>query len=72
MSDHTPVIEYVDVDGINLRVAVQRGHGGGIPLLIFNGIGANFELVFPFMAAMDGKEIIILDRDGLASKSGNF
>ena len=62
---HRPVIEYVDVDGINLRVAIQRGHGGGTPLLIFNGIGANFELVFPFMAAMDGKEIIIFDIPGV-------
>jgi hypothetical protein len=50
-----PKIEYVDVEGVRLRVATQAGSGGGVPLLIFNGIGANFELVFPFMEAMDGK-----------------
>ena len=47
-----PQIEFVDVDGVRLRVATQAGNGSGLPLLIFNGIGANFELVFPFMEAM--------------------
>ena len=60
-----PKIEYVDVDGVRLRVATQAGSGGGVPLLIFNGIGANFELVFPFMEAMDGIEMIIFDIPGI-------
>lgn len=62
---HRPVIEYVEVDGIHLRVAVQAGNGQGTPLLIFNGVGANFELVFPFMEALDGKEMIIFDIPGI-------
>jgi poly(3-hydroxyoctanoate) depolymerase len=62
----SPVIEYVEVDGINLRVATQRGRaGGGTPLLIFNGIGANFEVVFPFIEALDGKEVVIFDIPGI-------
>ncbi|MGQ0836658.1 MAG: poly(3-hydroxyalkanoate) depolymerase, partial [Gammaproteobacteria bacterium] len=57
--------QFVDVDGIMLRVAIQRGSGGGVPLLLFNGIGANFELMFPFMAALDDKEIIVFDVPGV-------
>ncbi len=62
---HKPVVEFIDVDGVRLRVATQQGAGGGTPLLIFNGIGANFELVFPFMEAMDGTEMIIFDVPGI-------
>ena len=54
-----PLVEYVDVDGVMLRVATRPGEG--VPLLLFNGIGANFELVFPFMDALRDKEIIIFD-----------
>ena len=57
-----PLIEYVDVDGVMLRVATRPG--SGVPLLLFNGIGANFELVFPFMDALPGKEIVIFDIPG--------
>jgi poly(3-hydroxyalkanoate) depolymerase len=60
-----PGIEYLDVDGVRIRVAIQAGDGRGSPLLIFNGIGANFELVFPFMEAMDGIEMIIFDVPGI-------
>ena len=61
---HQPVVEFIDVDGVTLRVATQRG-AGAVPLLIFNGVGANFELVFPFMEAMDGTEMIIFDIPGI-------
>ncbi|MCZ6912090.1 MAG: poly(3-hydroxyalkanoate) depolymerase [Proteobacteria bacterium] len=57
-----PSIEYVDVDGVMLRVATRPGTG--VPLLLFNGIGANFELVFPFMDALPSKEIVIFDIPG--------
>ena len=61
-----PEINFVEVDGIKLRVAVQRStSGSGTPLLIFNGIGANLEVVFPFMAALTGREIIIFDVPGI-------
>ncbi len=60
-----PGIEYVDVDGLRLRVATQAGDGRGTPLLIFNGIGANCEVVFPFMEAMDGIEMIVFDVPGI-------
>ena len=47
-----PLVEFVEVDGVNLRVATQRSNKKGstsVPLLLFNGIGANLELCFPFM-----------------------
>ena len=59
-----PHVEYIEVDGINLRVATQRGKPG-TPLLLFNGIGANLELCFPFMEAMPEKEIVIFDVPGV-------
>jgi poly(3-hydroxyoctanoate) depolymerase len=60
----TPHVEFVEVDGVNLRVATQKG-SAGLPLLLFNGIGANLELCFPFMEAMPEKEIVIFDVPGI-------
>jgi poly(3-hydroxyoctanoate) depolymerase len=59
-----PHVEFVEVDGVNLRVASQRGKAG-LPLLLFNGIGANLELCFPFMEAMPEREIVIFDVPGV-------
>ena len=56
-------IDYVDVDGVKLRYALRPGCGG-TPLLIFNGIGANLEVVSPFIDAMAGREILIFDMPG--------
>lgn len=58
-----PRIEFVDVDGVMLRVAVRPGRG--VPLLLFNGIGANLEVVFPFIAALRDREVIIFDMPGI-------
>jgi poly(3-hydroxyoctanoate) depolymerase len=60
----TPQVEYVEVDGVNLRVATQQGRANP-PLLLFNGIGANLELCFPFMEAMPEREIVIFDVPGV-------
>lgn len=60
-----PLVEFVEVDGINLRVATQKGGVGGLPLLLFNGIGANLELCYPFMEALPEKEILIFDVPGI-------
>ena len=35
------------------------------PLLIFNGIGANIELVEPFLDALDGPEAVVFDVPGV-------
>jgi poly(3-hydroxyalkanoate) depolymerase len=54
-----------DVGGQALRVAVRRGAKAQVPLLLFNGIGANIELVEPFLDALDGPEAIVFDVPGV-------
>src|SRR5215468_10054130 len=54
-----------DVGGQMLRVGVRRGEKARPPLLLFNGIGANIELVEPFLNALDGPEAIIFDVPGV-------
>src|SRR5262249_47292314 len=48
-----------------LRVGRKAGSGGGLPLLMFNGIGANIELVEPFARRMPQRALIIFDRPGV-------
>ena len=38
----------LDIDGQILRVAIRPGSSDILPLLVFNGIGANLELIKPF------------------------
>lgn len=54
-----------DVGGQILRVGVRRGEKARPPLLLFNGIGANIELIEPFLDALDGPEAIIFDVPGV-------
>jgi poly(3-hydroxyalkanoate) depolymerase len=58
-------IQTVDLDGQLLRVAIRHGSDAAPPLLIFNGIGANLELVEPFVAALEGVGVIIFDIPGV-------
>ena len=53
------------VDGQRLRVGIRRGDGESAPLLMFNGVGANLELVEPFIAAMPDVEVVIFDIPGV-------
>ncbi|MGI8451872.1 MAG: poly(3-hydroxyalkanoate) depolymerase [Streptosporangiaceae bacterium] len=41
------------VDGQPLRVSVRPGTGGGVPLLLVNGIGASLDLLQPFVDELD-------------------
>ena len=54
-----------DVGGQTLRVGVRHGEQARPPLLLFNGIGANIELVEPFLDVLDGPEAIIFDVPGV-------
>jgi hypothetical protein len=40
------------------RVSIRLASGVTPPLLIFNGIGANLELIEPFVAALEGVETV--------------
>ena len=60
-----PRIHTVEVDGQPLRVAIQPGDRDRWPLLLINGIGANLELLQPFVDALDGGiETIRVDLPG--------
>ncbi len=48
-----------------LRVGRKAGSGGGLPLLMFNGIGGNIELVEPFARMLPRRELIIFDLPGV-------
>jgi poly(3-hydroxyalkanoate) depolymerase len=57
-------IRMVEVGGQALRVGIRRGRASP-PLLIFNGIGANLELLEPFVAALDRIEVVAFDMPGI-------
>ena len=49
-----------------MRVGIRPGDGSATtPLLLFNGIGANIELVQPFLDALPGPEAILFDVPGV-------
>jgi poly(3-hydroxyalkanoate) depolymerase len=54
-----------DVGGQTLRVGIRRGDDSRRPLLIFNGIGANIELIEPFLDAFQGPEVVVFDMPGV-------
>ena len=55
----------ITVDGQLLQVALRHGGGSGPPLLLFNGIGANWELAEPFLDALTSTTAIIFDVPGV-------
>jgi poly(3-hydroxyalkanoate) depolymerase len=55
----------VTIDGQLLEVAIRHGDGSGPPLLLFNGIGANWELAKPFLEALTSTTAIIFDVPGV-------
>ena len=43
----------INVKRVAVYVAIEKGDGSGPPLLLINGIGANLELLDPFIEALD-------------------
>src|SRR5215831_15991027 len=54
-----------EVEGQTLRIGIRRGEKARTPLLLFNGIGANIELVEPFLDALDAPEAVVFDVPGV-------
>jgi poly(3-hydroxyalkanoate) depolymerase len=63
----TPEIEarQIAVEGQLLQVAIRHSSGQQPPLLLFNGIGANWELAKPFLEALTSTTAIIFDVPGI-------
>ncbi len=55
----------ITIDGQLLEVAIRHGDGSGPPLLLFNGIGANWELAKPFLEALTSTTAVIFDVPGV-------
>jgi poly(3-hydroxyalkanoate) depolymerase len=55
----------IDVGDQKLMVAIRRGSGPHPPLLLFNGIGANWELARGFLTALTDTTAIIFDMPGI-------
>lgn len=60
-----PRIEIIQAGGRALRVAVWKGTGAAKPLLFFNGIGANIELMAPLAAWFPDRDLITFDMPGI-------
>lgn len=61
-------ISNIKVDGYKMRVAVRSGKENSIPLVLFNGIGANWELFLPFINALDPDlEVVAFDVPGVGA-----
>lgn len=58
-------VEMMNVRGQMLRVAIKDGDMSRPPLLMFNGIGANVELGFPFLCALKDRRAILFDVPGV-------
>jgi len=59
-------IRSIAVAGQQLRVAVRRGDGARVPLLLCNGIGASLDLLEPFVDALPRSlEVIRFDVPGV-------
>jgi poly(3-hydroxyalkanoate) depolymerase len=51
-------------EGLKIRYGIRRGAAGGLPLLIFNGVGQSIEVLEPLIDALEGVEVITYDVPG--------
>jgi poly(3-hydroxyalkanoate) depolymerase len=58
-------VRQILIRGQSLQVAIRHGAESRRPLLLFNGIGANWELAKPFLEALTGTTAIIFDVPGV-------
>ncbi|WP_208867041.1 hypothetical protein [Bradyrhizobium sp. AS23.2] len=57
-------VQQIVIDEQSLRVAIRHGGERQPPLLLFNGIGANWELAKPLLEALTSTTAIIFDVPG--------
>jgi len=57
--------QFVDIGAQRLRVAVKRGDLSRTPLVIFNGVGANLELLEGVALALHDIEVVTFDVPGV-------
>ncbi|MCF8470795.1 MAG: alpha/beta fold hydrolase, partial [Parvibaculum sp.] len=65
MSNREPRYRDIRVGSNILRTAVWEGKGRHRPLLFFNGIGANIELIAPLAEALGDRDLITFDAPGI-------
>ena len=58
-------VRTIKVGHQSLRVVTTRGPNGRPPLLLFNGIGANWQLAKPFLQALTSTTVIVFDVPGI-------
>ena len=65
--DRAPTFTMETVDGRVLRVAVWRASkpSGRLPILFFNGIGANIEAMAPMAELLDDRDFVTFDMPGI-------
>ena len=65
--NRAPIFTMETVDGRVLRVAVWRASkpSGRLPILFFNGIGANIEAMAPMAELLDDRDFITFDMPGI-------
>ena len=67
---HTIVHGFLDVRGERLRVAsTEPAQAEGLPLLIFNGIGASAEILEPLMRGLTRTKTITFDLPGIGASA---
>lgn len=64
---HGANVQMIAANGRTLRVAVWKAakDEGNLPLLFFNGIGANIELVSPFACQFTNRDFVMFDMPGI-------
>jgi pimeloyl-ACP methyl ester carboxylesterase len=58
-------IDQARIGGHRIRYGIRQGDSARVPLLILNGLGANIELVQPFVDALPDATIAIFDVPGV-------
>ena len=67
-SNESLQVRWLTVSGLSVRTAMKHGPGGRRPLMVVNGIGGSFELLRPFVDAVEDRDVILFDVPG-AGKS---